>query len=114
MKEFDHTELDDSQSAFLTRLNRMRVIVEKFGENAADRNELTIRLIPYLHDPELSIDMHSNMVEHASYLEEMCETLELLGKDVIRMGDAITEHMEYLDALVEEIKKRAEEEGLGK
>jgi len=104
IEEFDPTELDDSQDAFLTRLNRMHLLIEKFSVNAAGRNDITAKLVPFL-TPEVQQDLFDNMIEHVSCLDAMSETLELLSKDVLRMGNAITDHMEYIDRIVKEIEE---------
>ena len=107
MKEFDHEKLDDIQTAFLTRLRRMHLIIIRIGDTVSDRNELMKPIIPHLHQTHRD-GIVDNAEEFATELDELGETVSLMSDDIDAMGSVVLDHMKYLETLVDEIKDNEE------
>jgi len=103
-EEFDHERLSDAQDAFLTRLNRFGMLIDKAVQIDAGRNELLMPILPFLH-PNHHHALKENSRMFYDTLEDIGEVAKLLGLDIAKLGDVVQDHMKYIDDLIENISE---------
>ena len=108
-EEFDHERLSDTQDAFLTRLRRSSILLNKLTDNMRDRTELLRPILPHL-PPEHREKMEHNIKEYALLLGDLGEVQMLLGEDLGQVGDTIGEFVVYLQEKIDEWENKKEGE----